>query len=103
MTPEELTAIREWDADLGNVAGIYLTEPARDRHALLAALDAERLLADRLAAALEETSPEAHGYGLVSEHWGTPIGDGPVPLADCDDRTCETARAALAAYREARE
>lgn len=78
MTAAELAAIRERDAVLGDLdsdAPSYL--PAQDRRALLAALDAERALADRLATELIDVA-------LVSA------------------RRLDRRRAALSAYREAR-
>ena len=57
MTLQDLAAIRERDDRWSRLRHVHEAlsgpdTPEHDRHALLAALDAERTLADRLAAAL---------------------------------------------------
>lgn len=75
-------------------------DAAAERDEARAALAATEALARRLAEALDDAVRDAHAYGPVRDHWGTPIGDGPIPFEDCADVTCAESRAALAAWRE---
>ena len=80
-------------------------EVMADAHGYLTERDAARALADELAEALNDAAIDAHAYGPVRDHWAGPdgkLGDGPVPLDECQDRFCEAARAALAKWEASR-